>query len=169
MVSWIKFIPSLILCSVANIRGVADMACNGAKIAYHSFHHFQGLAVERVQNKDPFILKAREAWLIKKFDCFRNGQNKEPWKFSLASVGFFFHSLNQMNMSELHIGCQTILYMIQFYQFQSWTKQWILTEYQIICFLKILRIPNYSVFEYERISNSTIRFQLFEYQILKIE
>ena len=44
----------------------------------HSFHHLQGLAVERVQNKDPFILKAREAWLIKKFDCFRNGQNKEP-------------------------------------------------------------------------------------------
>ena len=31
----------------------------------HSFHHLQGLAIEKVINKDPFILKAREAWLIK--------------------------------------------------------------------------------------------------------
>ena len=44
----------------------------------HSFHHIQGLAVEKVMNKDPFVLKAREAWLIKKFDCHRNGLNKEP-------------------------------------------------------------------------------------------
>ena len=45
--------------------------------AGHSFHQMQGLAVEQVKNKDPFILKAREAWLIKKFDCYRNGLNKE--------------------------------------------------------------------------------------------
>ena len=44
----------------------------------HTFHHIQGLAVEKVMNKDPFILKAREAWLIKKFDSYRNGLNKEP-------------------------------------------------------------------------------------------
>ena len=44
----------------------------------HTFHHLQGLAVEQVKSKDPFILKAREAWTIKKLDCFRNGQNKEP-------------------------------------------------------------------------------------------
>ena len=44
----------------------------------HSFHHIQGLAVEKFMNKDPFVLKAREAWLIKKFDCHRNGLNKEP-------------------------------------------------------------------------------------------
>ena len=44
----------------------------------HSFHHLQGIAVEQVRSKDPFILKAREAWLIKKFDSYRNGQNKEP-------------------------------------------------------------------------------------------
>ena len=44
----------------------------------HSFHNLQGLAVEQVKNKDPFILKARETWLIKKFDCYRNGLNKEP-------------------------------------------------------------------------------------------
>ena len=46
--------------------------------AGHSFHQIQGLAVEQVMNRDPFILKAREAWLIKKFDCYRNGLNKEP-------------------------------------------------------------------------------------------
>ena len=44
----------------------------------HSFHHMQGLAIEQVRNRDPFILKARETWLIKKFDCYRNGLNKEP-------------------------------------------------------------------------------------------
>ena len=38
---------------------------------------------------------------------------------------------------------------------------------RIIWFLKILRIPNYSFFENERILNSTIWSQLFEYQILK--
>ena len=43
-----------------------------------NFHNIQGLAVEKVINKDPFILKARENWLIKKFDSYRNGLNKEP-------------------------------------------------------------------------------------------
>ena len=43
----------------------------------HSFHNIQGLAIEQVRSKDPFILKARENWLIKKFDCYRNGLNKE--------------------------------------------------------------------------------------------
>ena len=46
--------------------------------AGHSFHNLQGLAVEHVKSKDPFILKARESMLIKKFDSFRNGLNKEP-------------------------------------------------------------------------------------------
>ena len=49
----------------------------------HSFHHLQGLAIEKVISKDPFILKAREAWLIKKFDCYRNGLNKEPWSLKI--------------------------------------------------------------------------------------
>ena len=44
----------------------------------HSFHHLEGLAVEQVRSRDPFILKARESWTIQKLDCFRNGQNKEP-------------------------------------------------------------------------------------------
>ena len=47
-------------------------------LAGHSFHHIQGLAVEQVRSKDPFILKARESWTIQKLDCYRNGQNKEP-------------------------------------------------------------------------------------------
>ena len=28
----------------------------------------QGLAIEHVKNKDPFVLKAREAFLIQKFE-----------------------------------------------------------------------------------------------------
>ena len=44
----------------------------------HTFHLIQGLAIEKVKSNDPFILKAREAWLIRKFDCYRNGLNKEP-------------------------------------------------------------------------------------------
>ena len=37
----------------------------------HSFHHLEGLAVEQVRSKDPFILKARESWIIQKLDCFK--------------------------------------------------------------------------------------------------
>ena len=37
-----------------------------------------GLAIEHVKSNDPFVLKAREAFLIKKFDSFRNGLNKDP-------------------------------------------------------------------------------------------
>ena len=33
---------------------------------------------EQVRNKDPFILKAREHWIIKKFDSHRKGLNQEP-------------------------------------------------------------------------------------------
>ena len=55
----------------------------------HTFHQLQGLAIEQVKNKDPFILKAREACLIKRFDCHRKGFNKEPQTSSLASSGSF--------------------------------------------------------------------------------
>ena len=49
-----------------------------------------GLAIEHVKSNDPFVLKAREAFLIKKFDSFRNGLNKDPGSWtSLASVGTF--------------------------------------------------------------------------------
>ena len=43
----------------------------------HSVSNLQGLAVEHVRNKDPFVLKAREAYLIQKFDSYRKGLNQE--------------------------------------------------------------------------------------------
>ena len=44
----------------------------------HSVANMKGQVLEKVKSKDPFILKARESYLIKKFDTFRNGLNKEP-------------------------------------------------------------------------------------------
>ena len=43
----------------------------------HSVSNLQVLAIEHVKNKDPFVLKAREAFLIKKFDSFKKGLNQE--------------------------------------------------------------------------------------------
>ena len=43
----------------------------------HTVSNLQGLAIEHVKNKDPFVLKAREAFLIQKFDSYRKGLNKE--------------------------------------------------------------------------------------------
>ena len=44
----------------------------------HSVADLKGQVLEKVKSKDPFILKARESFLIKKFGTFRNGLNKEP-------------------------------------------------------------------------------------------
>ena len=44
----------------------------------HSVADLRGQVLEKVSSKDPFILRAREAMLIKKFDTFRKGLNKEP-------------------------------------------------------------------------------------------
>ena len=44
----------------------------------HSQSDIQGLGIEHVRSTDPFILRAREALLIKKFDSFKNGLNQEP-------------------------------------------------------------------------------------------
>jgi hypothetical protein len=38
----------------------------------------KGQVFEVVKSRDPFILRARESSLIKKFDTFRNGLNNEP-------------------------------------------------------------------------------------------
>ena len=46
--------------------------------AGHSPHDLIALGVEHVRSKDPFVLKAREHLLIKKFDSYRNGLNQEP-------------------------------------------------------------------------------------------
>ena len=44
----------------------------------HSQSDIQGLGIEHVRSTDPFILRAREAFLIKKFDSYKNGLNQEP-------------------------------------------------------------------------------------------
>ena len=44
----------------------------------HNQSHLSGLVLEKVRSSDPFVLKAREFYLIQKFDTFNNGLNKEP-------------------------------------------------------------------------------------------
>ena len=43
----------------------------------HSLSDMEGLVLEEVTNRNPFILKARETMMIQKFDAFRFGLNKE--------------------------------------------------------------------------------------------
>ena len=45
----------------------------------HTQSHLAGLVLEHVKILDPFVLKAREFYLIQKFDTYNNGLNKEPW------------------------------------------------------------------------------------------
>ena len=56
--------------------------------AGHSAHDLVALGLEHVRSRDPFILRAREHLLIKKFDSYRNGLNQEPWTWlaTLASI-----------------------------------------------------------------------------------
>ena len=44
----------------------------------HSKHDLQGLAIEQVRSKDPFVIKAREHKYIQLFDSYRRGLNQEP-------------------------------------------------------------------------------------------
>ena len=44
----------------------------------HSIHDMECIVLEAVRNNDPYVLRAREALLIQKFDSFRMGLNKEP-------------------------------------------------------------------------------------------
>ena len=44
----------------------------------HNKHHLQGLAIEQVRSKDPFVIKAREHKYIQLFDSYRRGLNQEP-------------------------------------------------------------------------------------------
>ena len=44
----------------------------------HTQSHLAGLVLEEVKSSDPFVLKAREFYLIQKFDTYNNGLNKEP-------------------------------------------------------------------------------------------
>ena len=43
----------------------------------HSVSDIQGLVLEKVKSKDPYVLKAREHFYIQKFDSYRNGVNRE--------------------------------------------------------------------------------------------
>ena len=43
----------------------------------HNVSHLRGLVLEKVFNRDPYILKSREHLLIQKFDTFRHGLNQE--------------------------------------------------------------------------------------------
>ena len=43
----------------------------------HDVSHLRGLVLEKVKSKDPYVLKAREHYLIQKFDTFRHGLNQE--------------------------------------------------------------------------------------------
>ena len=59
-------------------------SCNTSEVAGehftkagHSVANFKCLAIESVRSKDPFVLNARETLLIKKFDTFKNGLNRE--------------------------------------------------------------------------------------------
>ena len=44
----------------------------------HNVAHLRGQVLEKVKSRDPYVLRARESFLIKKFDTFNNGLNKEP-------------------------------------------------------------------------------------------
>ena len=44
----------------------------------HNKHHLQGLGIEQVRSKDPFVIKAREHKYIQLFDSYRRGLNQEP-------------------------------------------------------------------------------------------
>ena len=44
----------------------------------HTLSDIQGLVLEQVTNKNPYILRAREELLIQKFDSYKHGLNKEP-------------------------------------------------------------------------------------------
>ena len=44
----------------------------------HDVSDLKGLVLEQVKSKDPYVLRARENMLIKKFDTYRKGLNNEP-------------------------------------------------------------------------------------------
>ena len=43
----------------------------------HSVAHLKGCCLEKVKNRDKFVLRERERLYIQKFDTFRNGLNQE--------------------------------------------------------------------------------------------
>ena len=52
----------------------------------HNVSHLRGLVLEKVKSKDPYVLKAREHYLIQKFDAFRHGLNQGKKIFPLSTA-----------------------------------------------------------------------------------
>ena len=44
----------------------------------HTLSDIEGMVLEKVRSENPYILRAREELLIKKFDSYKFGLNKEP-------------------------------------------------------------------------------------------
>ena len=61
----------------AKSNNVAEPSGEHFNLAWHSFHHIQGLAVEQVRSKDPFILKAGHSPLHKQ-KCKTQGPRPIP-------------------------------------------------------------------------------------------
>ena len=55
----------------------------------HQQSHLSGLVLEHVKSSDPFVLKAREFYLIQKFDTYKNGINQEPWVWPSWDLNHF--------------------------------------------------------------------------------
>ena len=72
-----------------NVRNLEEPSAEHFCKPGHKVHNLQAIGIEKVRNLDPFILKAREHWLIKKFDAFRNGLNQEPWVLPLQAHKIF--------------------------------------------------------------------------------
>ena len=61
-----------------NVKNIEEPSAQHFCKPGHKVHNMLALGIEQVRSLDPFILKAREHWLIKKFDSYRNGLNQEP-------------------------------------------------------------------------------------------
>ena len=72
-----------------NVRNLEEPSAEHFCKPGHKVHNLQAICIEKVRNLDPFILKAREHWLIKKFDAFRNWLNQEPWVLPLQAHKIF--------------------------------------------------------------------------------
>ena len=60
----------------------------------HQQSHLSGLVLEHVKSSDPFVLKAREFYLIQKFDTYNNGLNKEPWVWPSWDLNHFSNNFS---------------------------------------------------------------------------
>ena len=70
----------------------------------HSVSDLKGLVLEQVKSKDPYVLRARENMLIKKFDTYRKGLNNEPW-LRMTLAAFLLSTETIMFISCFHMLC----------------------------------------------------------------